>query len=402
MIARDKITRFSLHFLTWLITWAVLRYSSIPSLTKDNLAVVWHASTAILIQSLIVFYLLGYIVFPKFLYQKKVIELILCLAALFQLIYISNFYEFEYLVSISDGYVDGKPLYVARLWNDFLKVNGWTAWVTDFKLAYINYAWSLFFVTPILAMKIMRDTISIRTQNLRLERDRLQLEKNNLDLQSQSLELQRDNLNLELSFLKSQINPHFLFNTLNAVYAKTADLDEDAAELVLRLSNLMRYSLYESNRDKVVLAKEIDYIESYIELEKARFGEKAKIYYQLDGDPDRCMIAPLLLISLVENAFKHGVSKTLECAFVNITIMLENSTLYFSVENSTPPSPTSAPSIPKPDEIGGFGLKNTTKRLNLLYPDRHTFTVSRTSETFHTYLRIDLAFAAVAQVQPVL
>ncbi|WP_439558633.1 sensor histidine kinase [Dyadobacter sp.] len=397
MTTKDKVIRFSLHFLTWLITWVVLRYSSIPSLTKDNLAVVWHASTVVFIQSVIVFYLLGYVVFPRFLYQKRVLGLIVCLAVLFQLIYSSNVYEFKYLASISDGSLDGKPLYVSRLWNDFLKVNEWNAWLTDFKLAYINYAWSLFFVTPILAIKVMRDTITIRTQNLRLERDRLQLEKNNLDLQSQSLELQRDNLNLELSFLKSQINPHFLFNTLNAVYAKTADLDESAAELVLRLSNLMRYSLYESNRDKVILSKEIDYIESYIDLEKARFGEKVTITYQLEGDPDRYVISPLLLISFVENAFKHGVSKSLEHAFVNIKIVLEDSTLFFSIENSTPAT-LIVDGKKTLDEIGGFGLQNTTKRLKLLYPERHNFSVEKRSGTFHIDLQIDLTSAPVPQI----
>jgi hypothetical protein len=389
-MAKDRIIRFSLHFLTWLITWATLRYSSIPSLTKDNISVIEHASGAITIQSLIVFYLLGYIVFPKFLFQKKAIPLAICLIALFQLIYISNYYEFRYLASISNGQMENKPLYVVRLWNEYLKVNNWTACLTDFKIAYINYAWSLFYVTPILAVKVMRDTITLRTQNLRLERDRLQLEKNNLDLQSQSLELQRDNLNLELSFLKSQINPHFLFNTLNALYAKTADVDESAAELVLRLSNLMRYSLYESNRDKVILSKEIDYIESYIELERTRFGQKVDIRYSLQGDPDCYFIAPLLLISFVENAFKHGASRTPDSAYVDIKIVLEETMLFFTIENSIPPSTDNATGQPK-DNIGGFGIKNTVKRLQLLYPNRHIFKLGSESGAFIVSLQLDLA-----------
>jgi LytS/YehU family sensor histidine kinase len=263
-------------------------------------------------------------------------------------------------------------------------------------MAYVNYAWSLFCVTPILAVKVMRDTVDLRTQNLRLERDRLQLERDNLDLQSQHLELQRDNLNLELSFLKSQINPHFLFNTLNTVYAKTADIDENAADLILRLSNLMRYSLYESNRDKVVLTKEIDYIESYIELEKTRFAEKVDIKYRMEGDPDLYFIAPLLLISFVENAFKHGAARTSQSAYVDIRINLEDTNLFFSVKNSTPPNPSLRTSnIKNGTEIGGFGLKNTIKRLTLLYPERHFLSVTEENDFFLINLQLDLTSAPV-------
>ncbi|WP_348064259.1 histidine kinase [Dyadobacter sp.] len=248
----------------------------------------------------------------------------------------------------------------------------------------------MFYLIPILSVKVMRNVISVRTQNLRLERDRLQLEKNNLDLQGESLKLQRDNLNLELSFLKSQINPHFLFNTLNAIYARTADVDDHAADLVMRLSNLMRYSLYESNREKVVMTKEVDYIESYIELEKARFSEKVTIEYHLIGNPDHYFIAPLLLISFVENAFKHGTSRSIAPSFVYISIDLEGYNLRFQVKNSVPPK-SGLSSLKKTNEkAGGFGLLNTAKRLELLYPQKHKLTVTQTDEQFGIELEIDL------------
>jgi two-component system LytT family sensor kinase len=255
----------------------------------------------------------------------------------------------------------------------------------------LNYAWSFFYVSPVLAVKVMRDIVSARTQNLRLERDRIQLEKDNLALQGQSLKLQRDNLNLELSFLKSQINPHFLFNTLNAIYARTANVDDHAADLVMRLSNLMRYSLYESNRERVVMTKEVDYIESYIELEKARFADKVVIQYDLQGNPDHYFIAPLLLISFVENAFKHGTSRSISPSFVSISIHLEGAKLFFSVKNSVPPRDVLLTFSKKATENqGGFGLLNTSKRLELLYPQKHKLTISQTDDQFKIELEMDL------------
>lgn len=382
--------RILLHLVTWLVVWLILRYYSMPSLTKDNLTVVQHASVAILLQSLFIFYFLGYVVFPKFLFQRRLAILIPCLLILYQILHISNYYEFAYLSQVSNGTLNGNKLYVKRLWDEYLAPNPWSACFTNFTIAYINYAWSLFYLIPILSVKVMRNVISVRTQNLRLERDRLQLEKNNLDLQGESLKLQRDNLNLELSFLKSQINPHFLFNTLNAIYARTADVDDHAADLVMRLSNLMRYSLYESNREKVVMTKEVDYIESYIELEKARFSEKVTIEYHLIGNPDHYFIAPLLLISFVENAFKHGTSRSIAPSFVYISIDLEGYNLRFQVKNSVPPK-SGLSSLKKTNEkAGGFGLLNTAKRLELLYPQKHKLTVTQTDEQFGIELEIDL------------
>jgi two-component system LytT family sensor kinase len=385
------VSGFLLHFITWLLVWAAIRYFSVPTLSRDNEVVVRLASVAIMTQTLFIFYFLGYIAFPRFLYQRQIIPLIITLLLLFQAIYIFNYYEFSYLAQISDARGKMNALYIVRAWNLYMKNNPFTVCFTDFKIAYFNYAWSFFYVTPILAIKVMRDIVVSRTQNLRLERDRLQLERNNLDLQSQSLKLQRDNLNLELSFLKSQINPHFLFNTLNAIYARTADVDDHAADLVLRLSNLMRYGLYESNRERVPLSKEVDYIESYIELEKARFAEKTKITYELQGNPDHYFIAPLLLISFVENAFKHGAAKSPRNSYVHIGILLAGSQLIFSVKNSTPPKSAWVDHERKEKEKpGGFGLDNTAKRLELLYPGKHNLTIQDREGTFEILLEINL------------
>lgn len=257
----------------------------------------------------------------------------------------------------------------------------------NLKAGYFNYAWALLFVIAILAVKVVRDIIISRTQKLRLERDRLQLEKANLDLHTRSLQLQKDNLDLELSFLKSQINPHFLFNTLNAIYIRTVDVDDHAADLVLKLSELMRYSLYESGKEKVVLASEIAYIENYLELERARFGEKADIRLHREGPLADYLIAPLLLVSFVENAFKHGPGKSKSGSYVYISVKLMGSRLHFSVKNGLPLPP---PTKTARDNVGGFGLANTSRRLRLLYPEKHQLAIDSGSSEFCVDLTIEL------------
>lgn len=391
------LRRCMLHAITWVAVALAIRYYSIPALTRDNLEVVQHASFVILAQSIFVFYFLSYVIFPRFLHQRNSISLILSLALLFQLLYIWNYFEFQYLSQISDGSSGSTKLYVPRVWEEYFDIHPFWACFTNFSLAYINYAWSLFYVTPLLAVKVTRNVIASRTLNLRLERDSLTLEKNNLDLQRQRLQLQRDNLDLELNFLKSQINPHFLFNTLNSIYVKTTEVDESAAELVFRLSNLMRYSLYKSNKPLVRLEEEIEYIENYVALEVVRFSGTVEILFHHHIPEEQLLIAPLLLISLLENAFKHGIRRSIKNPFVYIQIRAIGPKLIFSVKNSSEKSQDGT-EHPKTMESGGFGISNTVKRLMLLYPDRHKLDIREGDDYFevelHLYLSKDTSMSA--------
>lgn len=391
-----KITRIIYHILAWIALWCVAHYYSIPALTKDNVSVVWHASAAVFLQSISVFYLLGYVVFPWFLYTRRILPLIISLVIVFLLVHISNYYEFRHLASLTNGSRENS-FYVTKLWDFFQARGRWTSCFTDFDIAYTDYAWSLYYITPLLAIKVMRDIINSRTKNMQLEMERLQLEKANLNLQTQSLQLQKNNLNLELSFLKSQVNPHFLFNTLNAIYTKTVDVDEQAADLVLKLSDLMRYSLYESSKENVVLSKEISYIENYLDLERARFSDKVTINYELTGNPEEYLIAPLLLVSFVENAFKHGTAKSKYASYVDISIVLDQNTLYFKIKNNIPQHARQSPPRAKEDKVGGFGLSNTSKRLQLLYPDRHQLSVQQSESEFSVDLELELDSANVVR-----
>lgn len=192
-----------------------------------------------------------------------------------------------------------------------------------------------------------------------------------------------EKLNAEVDFLRAQVNPHFLFNILNNLYALTLKKSELAPDVVLKLSAMMEYMLYDSNDEKVPLDKEFGYVRNYIELERLRFNSGGNIRVTIGLAPDGQMIAPLLLLPLVENAFKHGLSKVTENGWLNVNIGLVQSVLTIHVENTKPPSVSTAVK-------GGIGLNNLRKRLELLYPDRHELELEDRIETFKARLVIQL------------
>lgn len=175
------------------------------------------------------------------------------------------------------------------------------------------------------------------------------------------------NMQSELDFLRSQINPHFLFNTLNSLYALTLKKDDRAPSIVLQLSDMMRYMLYESNEQKVALSKEIEYIKNYLELEKLRHGPNVDIEFEMVGEVKDQKITPLLFIPFIENCFKHGVNKSLEKSFVKLRLKVEKSKIWFTIMNSIPVDVVPIESV----QVGGIGLSNIRRRLKLLYPGDH-------------------------------
>ena len=191
---------------------------------------------------------------------------------------------------------------------------------------------------------------------------------------------------VELKSLKDQINPHFLFNTLNNLYGLTSQNPEKAGEVVMRLSQLMHYMLYEGNLVSVPLRKEIAYLENYLELERIRYGEGLHLSFSVTGPTERVSLAPLLLLPFVENAFKHGLSRQLSDAWLQIQLTVSETELVFKVENSKPESPGPAP-------ITGLGLPNVAKRLALIYPGRHRFRQLDGGNSFLTTLTLDLTEA---------
>jgi len=199
-----------------------------------------------------------------------------------------------------------------------------------------------------------------------------------------------EKLKTELKFLKSQTNPHFLFNTLNNLYASAlSDGSERTAKGIAKLSNLLRYMLYESNVSVIALEKELNYIENYIELQKQRFSGKTKvpqINVEVDIDhPQDYFIAPMLLISFVENAFKHGISKN-QTPTIDIRLKVAQQWLKFEVTNTINPYSGEQPI----KEASGLGLQNTQRRLELLYPDQHVLDIIPGEDVFQVVLSLYL------------
>jgi hypothetical protein len=202
--------------------------------------------------------------------------------------------------------------------------------------------------------------------------------------QNEKRNLENANLYAEVNFLKSQINPHFLFNTLNSIYSQAHARSENTEFSILKLSELLRYSLYDSGADKVPLADDIQYINNYIDLQRLRLSPKVKLNYKVGGYPDGKFIAPLLLISFIENAFKHGISYT-QASVITIDIKIFEETLTLTVSNPIVEKDSFAP--------GGLGLKNVTRRLELLYPHQYKLLFHHSGDQYTVNLKVPLTNA---------
>ncbi len=201
---------------------------------------------------------------------------------------------------------------------------------------------------------------------------------------NQSLRLQRENLTLEVSFLKAQVNPHFLFNTLNNIYTMVVKQDERAPDMVAHLSHLMHYTVYESDAALVPLSQEVGFLEAYLELERLRYGQKVTISYHKADLPHDYRLTPLLFFPFVENAFKHGVDSSLDASWVAIKLTAEAEQLHFEVSNSLAPA---APSR----AFGGVGIANVRKRLALHYPAQdYQLTIQAAPDTYRVTLTLRL------------
>lgn len=194
-------------------------------------------------------------------------------------------------------------------------------------------------------------------------------------------DLENQRLTAELAFLKSQINPHFLFNSLNSIYSLAYQKSENTPGAILKLSEIMRYMLYESNDNKVALEKELQYLQNYIDLQKIRFGKKAFIDFKIEGKVGDQRIVPLLLIAFIENAFKHGVANDADTA-IKLLIRVDEAKLYFFIENKKHND--------NRDASGGIGLSNVKRRLDLLYPRKYSLEIRDEIDTYTCELSLVL------------
>lgn len=269
---------------------------------------------------------------------------------------LSNYYLYVYLAA---AYPD-MPVYFYRLVGNLSRQGPWT-FLQGELLYYHATRFVLLLFLPF-ALQSGRALVQARVRTLALE---------------------KDNLQLELEFLRSQINPHFLFNTLNSVYALVEDKDQTAATLVLALAGMMRYALYDSAVPQVEVGRELAFIREYLAIQQIRHQQRLRLDVQLAPDLGAERIPPLLLVTFLENAIKHGVDQLLQDAWVRVRAYRdEEGTFCFAVSNTMPPTASADPTAE------GIGLRNTRRRLALLYPATHSLQISTEATQHHVLLRL--------------
>ncbi|MCL6524271.1 MAG: histidine kinase [Thermoflavifilum sp.] len=195
--------------------------------------------------------------------------------------------------------------------------------------------------------------------------------------------MKNENLQTELKFLKSQINPHFLFNALNNIYSLSYTRSEKTPEMIMKLSNMLRYMLYENNERKVSLQEEINYIRHYIDFQLLKIEGQPKLEIDMDEVDYSLQIEPMLFIPFIENAFKHSNVEDTRKGWIRMQLRTANKTVYFHISNSIPDRAYTK------DEAGGIGLQNIRKRLELLYPNKHQLHIDTHDGVFTVDLQID-------------
>ncbi len=340
---------FLKHVLFWVCVLLYFMFTSDLTYYEAGYIQLFHATCKIVIPQIITAYICLFVLVPRFLNEKKItsflVWLIILLVAMF--LFYTALHMYFYEPKYYQFYSDIAKKYAERpFWVRF----------TDFS---VFLSKSIKFVTPTALLLMAR------------------FYKN----QQKYLKLNEQKKTAELTALKHQLNPHFLFNTLNNLYALALKKADETPEVIEKLSGILDYMLYRCNDTFVSLQKEIELIENYLSLEKIRYGKRVQISFEKNIEQD-VKIAPLLLLTFIENAFKHGVSQELKEAFIAITITLEDNQIIFNIENSKPNT-----SIENNKEHR-IGLKNIKKQLELLYIDNYFLDIENTNDSYTITLKL--------------
>jgi sensor histidine kinase YesM len=204
-----------------------------------------------------------------------------------------------------------------------------------------------------------------------------------LEARNQLMKMQKEKSEAELNALKTQVNPHFLFNGLNSIYSLVLKNSDKAPETILKLSEILRYIIYETRKEQVDLKTELDYMQYYIDIQKLRSGSLAKIEVSISGNPDNRKIAPLLFLPLIENSFKHGIKGETGPTFVMLEWTIGEGYIRFVAENNKGQTDDVGS-----DQHNGIGLENLKQRLDMAYPGKHHFEITETENRFKVELKI--------------
>jgi LytS/YehU family sensor histidine kinase len=212
--------------------------------------------------------------------------------------------------------------------------------------------------------------------------------------EQQNHQLQQENIAIQLNSLKAQVHPHFLFNTLNNIYSFSVTCPPKTPPLILKLSSLLRYMLYDCKAEQVLLSKELEVMRDYADLERERYGNKIEISWNTTGDIEGKYIAPLMLLPFLENAFKHGTSEQLEKPWLSFNLSVQQNLMKCKVVNSK--------NDVVPENKHGIGIENIKKRLAYLYPGKHELKINDDGGYFVVSLLLDLGSSANKEAFPLL
>jgi hypothetical protein len=340
MNSRSFFFKYKLHhILPWMLlfgVWYYFRYQDYPTPEQAFwITLLKVTDLAIMI------YVANYILIPKLLYKKKYGWFILA----FVVMIVSS--------SLGKMQVIGRILHNPGLFDLSIDTKG---------RIYDNVIPHFFLVIAGVAFKLMYD---------------------HFRMQKRLMEMAREKAEAELSFLKSQINPHFLFNSLNSVYFLINKENPEARQALHKFSDMLRYQLYEVKGTKIPIEKELSYLKDYVDLQKLRKDENYSVEFNYTPDIKGFSIEPLLLIPFVENAFKHISHKTGETNFVKVDMSRNNGQFSFVIENSKESERTT-------EEHGGIGLNNVKRRLELLYPEKHILQIKEEDNFYKVDLKLKI------------
>ncbi len=326
------------HIIFWILVFALWYYLRYQDYSTKRIAVKITLIKVADLAALV--YLTNYILIPRFLYKKKYADFI----SLFILLIVASALLKVYLMSE----IFNRPQLFSLSGN--LKERLYENVISDFFLVVAGAAFRLIF--------------------------------DYIKMQQRLAEIAKEKAETELNFLKSQINPHFLFNSLNSVYFLINKDNLQARNALHKFSEMLRYQLYEAGDARIPVEKEIAYLKDYVDLQQLRKDERYSVQFNCAGDVKGFQIEPLLLIPFVENAFKHISHSSEKINFIKLDMNRSNGTLLFSIENSKETERITT------QKQGGIGLANVKRRLELLYPGKHELDIDETDNTFSVKLKL--------------
>lgn len=322
---RSVLLKYKIHHVFfWMLVFAIWYFLRYQDYSRTSIAI-WVTLIKVTDLALMV-YITNYLLIPRLLYKKRYLAFAACFVLM---IVASSFLKMNIL---------GRVMHAPALIN----LSG--SWKTRI---YDNVIPHFFLVTAGAAIQLMIDYFR---------------------LQQRMAETAKEKAEAELNFLKSQINPHFLFNSINSVYFLIDKQNQEARESLHKFSDMLRYQLYEVNGSRIAIEKEIRYLKDYVHLQKLRKDEQYEVSFYYSPEVKGFAIEPLLLIPFVENAFKHVSAHAGKHNYIRINLACRDGRFVFSAENSKEPKPAV-------DAYSGIGLKNVKRRLELLYPGRYELTI---------------------------